>query len=145
MHPLQACFVGSHLVAWLVQEGVCKDKAAAVSLGKRMQIFGFIKHVCDDHVYATCVFQAPPIVLPRFLFSQSCFHAFFYRMRGITCQWSSSMPNPGNCITCQWSSSMSNPGNSARGVTQMVFFVLCCLLFGVWCLWCNGAMMCVQV
>ena len=43
------CFVGSAMATWLVSEGIAYDRAGAVDMCRRLQAFGFIAHVCDDH------------------------------------------------------------------------------------------------
>lgn len=44
-----SCFVGSHLIDWLVDNGKCATRAAATDMGRRLQSFGFIEHVTGDH------------------------------------------------------------------------------------------------
>jgi hypothetical protein len=48
----QRCFVASQLVEWMVANGVAATREAAVNHGKKMQAYGFLNHVCDDHQFA---------------------------------------------------------------------------------------------
>jgi len=45
----QSCFVGSHLIDWLVDNGKCDSRAAATEMGRRLQAFDFLDHVAGDH------------------------------------------------------------------------------------------------